>query len=281
MALPNVQELTDSPVLVFRMCNGMRNNKERHIGKLGETRENPDTYENFEFEPSSSAGSSAGGRLRRPLGCVLAGVLVVVLLLVLTAHGVFGGYPGGAPSSLARATATSPTSPTSTSSLLPFATPDEGLLQPVPANCSATTHTSSPLTEISYYADPAYGFAPVWVVGFDAVRNQPTVEFGNYPPLPYTSLGWRWRILLVAAPGYAGTVALSVKSVSSGPTSVPFVDIGAGPVTTVILNASQPIMWGVGWAEWPVYIYLPESACYELSAQWPDGSWSIPFAAGF
>ena len=37
-----------------------------------------------------------------------------------------------------------------------------------------------------------------------------------------------------------------------------YMDAGAGLAAKLSLNASQPIMRGVKWAEWPIYVYLPE-----------------------
>jgi hypothetical protein len=57
-------------------------------------------------------------------------------------------------------------------------------------------------------------------------------------------------------------------------------DAGSGLAAKLTLNASQPVMMGVKWAEWPIYIYLPKSGCYEIGAQWDGGNWNIEFAAG-
>ena len=49
---------------------------------------------------------------------------------------------------------------------------------------------------MSYYDVPAYGLAPVWVLGLSNQQNRHVVHFlHSYPPLPYTPHGWRWRIL--------------------------------------------------------------------------------------
>ncbi len=234
--------------------------------------------DNFELEPNQSVGNAFGGR-RRQVSAIIAVILAVALTLVLAVHGLLGSSPPSNPSShiIPTSSAAAPAVPTSPPSASPFLTPSDSLLEPIPTHCP-TTEASVQITEISYYADPAYGISPVWMLGLSDEQNQRVVHFDSYPPLPYTSHGFRWRILLVAAPWYSGAVTLS----GTGADSALLLDTGAGagPVAKLALNASRPIMRGVGWAEWPVYVYLPESGCYQFGAHWPGGSWTISFAAG-
>jgi hypothetical protein len=159
-------------------------------------------------------------------------------------------------------------------------------VEPIPASCPtvAATATSADLGEMTYYADPAYGLAPVWVLGLSNQQNRHVVHFlQTYPPLPYTPQGWRWRILLVTAPGYNASLTFSGSETggeSGGKNTTLLMDVGAGLAAKLTLNASQPVMMGMKWAEWPIYVYLPKSGCYEIGAQWDGGNWSIDFAAG-
>jgi len=234
--------------------------------------------DNFEFEPDQSVEYSGINHRWRQISGSIAVILAVALTLVLAAHSSQGSPPRSAPTSHTHPTAQATTAalPTTPPVASPFLTRSDSLLEPIPAKCP-TPNTSVPVTQIVYYADPAFGLSPVWVVGLSDEQNQRVVNFGTYPPLPYTSHGWRWRILLVASPRYDGTVMLS----GSGTDSALFMDVGSGPIAKLVLNAGRPTMRGVGWAEWPVYVYLPEPGCYKLDANWPGGSWTINFAAGF
>ncbi|MGO8949305.1 MAG: hypothetical protein ACLQUY_16970 [Ktedonobacterales bacterium] len=255
-------------------------NKARSTAKNSDNSDDSDT---FELESNQLWGYSSGSRRWRRATSAIAVTLIVALTLALAARGSLGSPPQSAPSPqpTTAPTAVPLITPPYTS---PFLTPPDSLLAPIPAHCPTTTaNSSAAIAEISYYADPAYGLSPVWVLGLSNEQDQRVLHFDNYPPLPYTAHGWRWRILLIAAPGYGGNVMLSGELTGSGVDSallMDFTDAGSEPVTSLSLNASSPIMRGVGWAEWPIYVYLPQSGCYELGAHWPSGSWTINFAAG-
>jgi hypothetical protein len=134
---------------------------------------------------------------------------------------------------------------------------------------------------MTYYAGPAFGSSPVWMLGLGSDPTRHVVHFiDTYPSLPDTANGWRWRILLVSAPGYTKDLTLSGKEAGGGKNAALYMDVGNGLAAGLTLNASQPIMRGLAWSEWPIYIYLPRAGCYQLGAQWQGGSWSIYFAAG-
>jgi hypothetical protein len=244
-------------------------------------RETAENGSNFEFESNQMSDVGSQNRRWRKLTGAIAVTLVVVLTLVLAARSS-GALSSGTVSTALSSGTTSASSTALLSSPAPILTPPDTLLEPIPARCPSTkAATSAAITEISYYDDPAYGQPPVWVLGLSNEQNQHVVHFESYPPLPYTPHGWRWRILVVSAPGYNGYVSLSGEQTGSGGGNPSlFMDVGAGLAEQLSLNANQPIMRGVNWAEWPVYVYLPESGCYELGAHWPGGSWSINFAAG-
>lgn len=139
------------------------------------------------------------------------------------------------------------------------------------------------MKQILYDDAQAFGGSPVWVVGLSNEQNRPVVhfeKFPTYPPILYTAHGWRWHILLVSAPGYSGEVHLSVNQLGAGGNTALLMDAGTGLTRQLSLNAAQPTMRGGAWAEWPIYVYLPQPGCYEFSARWLGGSWSVPFAAG-
>jgi hypothetical protein len=121
-------------------------------------------------------------------------------------------------------------------------------------------------------------------LGLSSEQNRHVVHFlHTYPPLDYTPHGWRWRVLLVTAPGYSAGLTFSgieTGGGGEGKSTTLLMDGGGGLVTKLTLNASQPVMMGIKWAEWPIYVYLPKTGCYEIGAQWDGGNWSIDFAAG-
>lgn len=241
------------------------------------TAENSD---NFEFEANQSLSDDPGSHRWRKVTATTAVTLVVVLTLVLAARGTGGSAAGSSSSNLTSVKQTTVPYPA------PVFTPPGSVLDPLPTHCTTTTTTTTKITnktepeEITYYAGPAYGLSPIWVLGLSNQQNRYVVLFESYPSLPYTSHGWRWRILLVSAPNYDGAVTLSGEETGDGGGAAVLMDAGTGLATELSLNASQPIMRGVGWAEWPIYVYLPKPGCYEIGAHWSNGNWNINFAAG-
>jgi hypothetical protein len=242
-----------------------------------ETGDNSDDFE-FEVHPLSWAG--AGSRRWRRIAASIAIALAIILAFELAING---------PSASSTAQSASPTPATTvvtttTPSLpqQPSPTLPSSALEPAPSSCPAASGIdTAALGEMTYYADPAFGSSPVWMLGLGSDPTRHVVHFvKTYPPLPYTSNGWRWRILLVSAPGYTQSLTLSGEETGGGKTAALYMDTGSGLVAKLVLNASQPIMRGLAWAEWPIYVYLPKAGCYQLVAQWQGGSWSIYFAAG-
>jgi hypothetical protein len=238
--------------------------------------ENNDDFE-LEFE-QRPVDATSGRRWWRRLASGLVITLAIVLALELA---IIGARPSAQPSSSSHLTAVQGSTPF----LVPEPTPTLPAIatEPIPASCpSATTSaTTTDLGEISYYADPAYGLSPVWMLGLANEQNRHVVHFiDTYPPLDYTDNGWRWRILLVTAPGYSAGLTLSGEETGGDKNATLLMDDGTGPMTKLTLNASQPVMKGVQWAEWPIYVYLPKSGCYQIGAQWHGGNWTIGFAAG-
>jgi hypothetical protein len=241
--------------------------------------ETGDNSENFEFEVHPLSWVGAGSRRWRRITAGIAIVLAMIFAFDLALNG---------PSAFSTAQSSTPTPDTSnlTATALalprPSSTPPISAMEPVPSSCPAASSIGTAiLGEMAYYADPAFGSPPVWMLGLGSDPTRHVVHFvENYPPLLYTSNGWRWRILVVSAPGYTKGLTLSGEKISNGKTAALYMDAGSGLVAKLVLNASRPIMRGLAWAEWPIYVYLPKADCYQLVAQWQGGSWSIYFAAG-
>ena len=238
-----------------------------------ETAESGDDFE-FEVHPLSWAG--AGSRRWRRIAAGIAVTLAILLAFELAIN---------SPSATSTAQSSSPTPVRTTTPSLPpqpSSTPPISALEPAPNRCPAASSVgTAALGEMTYYADPAFGSSPVWMLGLGSDPTRHIVHFvQSYPPLLYTLNGWRWRILLVSAPGYTQGLTLSGEEIGDGNTAALYMDAGSGLAAKLLLNASQPIMRGVAWAEWPIYVYLPKTGCYQLVVQWQGGSWSIYFAAG-
>jgi hypothetical protein len=245
---------------------------------LPDSGENSDDFE-FEVHPLSWAG--AGSHRWRRIAAGIAIVLVIILAFELAEN-------GHSTSTTAQSSSPTPGRVIVTATTLalppqPSSTPPASALQPAPSNCPGASGGGGTATlgEMTYYADPAFGSSPVWMLGLGSNPTRHVVHFiQSYPPLLYTSNGWRWRILLVSAPGYTSDLTLSGEETGGGKTAALYMDVGSGLKAKLLLNASQPFMRGLAWAEWPIYVYLPTASCYQIAAHWQGGSWSIYFAAG-
>jgi hypothetical protein len=239
-----------------------------------------DTVENsfgtLEFETIRPLSGTGRRRWRNVVVTTMI-ALVIALLLVLAARGSLNlARPAGFAT---RTSGVGTAQPYPT----PFEAPPVSALGPAPVRCPAAAEVGGQMQKIRYNGAPAFGGSPVWVVGLSDEPNRPAVHFERYPtfpPLPYTAHGWRWRFLLVSPPSYGGIVRLSGNQLGAGGNTALLMDAGAGLTANLSLNASQPMMRGVSWAEWPIYVYLPKPGCYEIDARWSGGSWRLPFAAG-
>jgi hypothetical protein len=229
--------------------------------------------DNFEFEENVPAAGAAGSRRRRGAAVALALALIVTLLLALALH------DSGAEQQVIVAASPSASVFSATPALL-TSTPPANALAPAPVRCPAQGTASASLGQITYYATPAYGISPVWMLGLYSEQQQRIVHFERYPPLPYTAQGWRWRILMVSAPGYSGLVTLSGAQMGGAAPTPLLMDAGSGLKPLLTLNPLDPTTRGQRWAEWPIYVFLPGPGCYQMSARWPGGNWQITFAAG-
>jgi hypothetical protein len=240
-----------------------------------------DNSDNFDFEVQPLSWAGAGSRRWRRIA---AGILIVLAIILAFDLALYG------PSASSTAQSSSPTPDASNVAATRLALPQPtstvpiSALKPVPSSCPATSSigtATATLGEMTYYADPAFGSPPVWMLGLNGDPTRHVVHFvERYPPLFYTPNGWRWRILVVSAPGYTDGLTLSGQETGGGTTAALYMDTGSGLTPKLVLNASRPITKGLAWAEWPIYVYLPKADCYQLNAQWQGGSWSIYFAAG-
>ena len=235
-----------------------------------------DTSGTLEFETSRPLSGTSRRRWRTVVVTTMIG-LVIALTLALAAQGSLNPARPARSATHTSGVGTAQPYPT------PFEAPPASALGLAPARCPAAAEVGGHMQQIAYNGAPAFGGSVVWVVGLSDEPNRPAVHFERYPtfpPLPYTAHGWRWRFLLVSVPSYGGIVRLSGSQLGAGGNTALLMDAGTVLTANLSLNASQPTMRGLGWAEWPIYVYLPEPGCYEIDARWSGGSWRLPFAAG-
>lgn len=174
---------------------------------------------------------------------------------------------------------------------------------PMAVAIEATPSTSSPLeAELSGcpmpvgYAipdDPDYftpwgvGTPPIWLLGFSNPPPSLQDEFPG-PGMPFTGPqfvdtdnGWGMKALWVLQGSWTTPVTIQGDRVGGGAPLAFDVQYGQPPVQELRLdpaNPGIPVQHGY-WREWPSMLFAPTSGCYELSATWDGGSWSvtIPF----
>jgi hypothetical protein len=232
-----------------------------------------DTSGTFEFEENSTPASGPSSRRRRQGILVVMTLILAVTLLLLLATQDTGDQQHAM-------TVLTPGSRATQSLLVRMSTPPPSALAPAPMRCPESTTSHPQLGHIIYYATVAYGVPPVWMLGLQSQPQGRVVHFEAFPPLTYTVHGWRWRILVVSTPGFRGQITLSGEQIAGGLSTALLLDAGAGLMSLVRLDPHNPTTTGQGWAQWPIYVYLPGSGCYFLAARWPGGNWQISFAAG-
>ncbi|HEV2459931.1 MAG TPA: hypothetical protein VGS80_16355, partial [Ktedonobacterales bacterium] len=123
----------------------------------------------------------------------------------------------------------------------------------------------------------------VWMDGF--VEGLPaTIALSPDTPSAYTAWGWPASIELAFKDTATAVVMLTGSDVRTraplwwsfpSTTNIP-------PLPSFTFDPQQQgaRSGGLGAVWWTGTLYLPGSGCYVLSASWPDGSWTVHFAAG-
>jgi hypothetical protein len=231
-----------------------------------------DASPTFEFEENSTPASGPSSRRRRRGILVVMKLILAVSLLLATQDTRDQQHA---------MTVLTPGSGATQSQLVRMSTPSPTALAPVPTRCPLPTARQPQLGKTIYYGTVAYGVSPVWMLGLQSQHQERVVHFATFfPPVIYTEHGWRWRILLVSAPGFLGQISLSGEHIGGGSSTALLLDAGAGLTPLLALDPHDSSTTDLGWAQWPIYVYLPGSGCYSLDAQWSGGRWHISFAAG-
>jgi hypothetical protein len=227
----------------------------------------------FELEALTPLAPLAPARWRparsrrrvRPLtaGAGLA-LLVAVMVVAVSLHGA------DATPQDAATTRPAPTPTDGALAVLPVVTPN-GVSIGEPPSCSLGPAPDT----VTYFAQHAFGGAPLWVSGFDDAAQRVVHLEGPLPRL-LTPRGWAWRVLLVTDLRYLGPVTVT----GDGPGGPLLFAQGTQAVASLALDTRAPAWTFNGWGDWVAYIFLPGPGCYGVRATWPGGGWRVAFAAG-
>lgn len=179
-----------------------------------------------------------------------------------------------------------PPAPTATATRGPEPTPLTGLLGPLPNNCQ---QTSPPDTRLIGPLDgfrgqfSVNGGGPVWMIGglYDLHLN----ALGFFP-LPSQKVLWAIgpnNDKLITIRGHdliSGTPMFVDMYNSLAPTTVGLFPPGYGNPPGVGNRGGGTTPDGNHWAIWGTGLVFVKAGCYQLTANWPGGSWDTTFAVG-
>lgn len=126
---------------------------------------------------------------------------------------------------------------------------------------------------------PAYGGDGVWA-GIYAELEAPNILHGLDAPL--TSDGWRLKVLWIVDPDHPARITLAgSETTRSWPIEFQIGGTSSVKSTSPVLDPDHPsIPLQDEFANFPSYIYLVGSGCYQLGASWESGGWGLEFAFG-
>ena len=159
----------------------------------------------------------------------------------------------------------------------PIATPPLGQ---IPTQCPVSTTT--PQAKFSDLS-PVIGASPVWATWVPGPKRYHLILPPPYPSTYVSPYGWEMgKVIWEVGPNYSASVTVSGYDLAD---NTPLLFQASGnPVDPLVLDPRQPdhpvSVVGPGWAEWGTYIVVPKAGCYRMVVSWPQGSWSVTFAAG-
>lgn len=126
---------------------------------------------------------------------------------------------------------------------------------------------------------PAYGGDGVWA-GVYAELEAPNILHSLDAPL--TPDGWRLKVLWIVDPDHPARITLAGSETTRGwPIEFEIGGTSSVKSTSPVLDPDQPsIPLQDEYANFPSYIYLVGSGCYQLGASWEAGGWVLKFAFG-
>jgi hypothetical protein len=155
------------------------------------------------------------------------------------------------------------------------------LLGQIPAQCPIST--TSPQPKFSPDLSPVIGASPVWATWSPGPNRFHLVLPSPYPSTYASPYGWDMsKVVWEVGPNYSEPVTIGGYDVFDHTPLLLQTD--STPTNPVILDPHHPnhagSALGLGWAEWGSYIVVPKAGCYRMVVSWPQGSWSVTFAAG-
>jgi hypothetical protein len=106
----------------------------------------------------------------------------------------------------------------------------------------------------------------------------------TYTPY-FAPFGWALtKAIWEVGPSYTGSVIIQGYDLNDHTTPLYVQFLDDPPTANAVLdphNPDHPVsVVGGDWAEWGSYIIVPKAGCYVMNVSWPQGHWSITFAAG-
>ena len=152
----------------------------------------------------------------------------------------------------------------------------ERVLAPAPASCPGPKARRQ---RVSENLARLVGRSPVWA-GFYARLREQAGALHLLSDAPRTADGWRMKVLWVIARGHEGLVRLQGRNVQTG-ARLRFQVVGEEVAEDATLDpAHPPVPPSTGPTQFPSYVYVPGSGCYDIESRWPGGSWHIGLGVG-
>lgn len=150
---------------------------------------------------------------------------------------------------------------------------------PAPTNCPESPQPAN----VSPFATPVLGRAPLWATGFASVKPAP-VPTQKFPPGP-KGVAFKVLWLMLKDAGEPVSVHIAITDISSGAlawitasgtegTEVVF-DPAKSEVVEPAPGSNQAIVMG-----YPSSVAITHPGCFEIHASWVSGDWRSIFAAG-
>lgn len=169
--------------------------------------------------------------------------------------------------------------------------PVAGVLAPVPTACpSSPSLQTRGFPQFSGFSGPVTfsGQAPVWVATPYLPTTPVHLDDQGYTAWPGTKIVWE------VGPSFAQPVRVTITNMATGQLAWwgeggDPAQSGGTPAQTLVLDpanadpSAPAVSHGspeAGWNEWGSFVYLPDAACYTLTASWAGGQWGWVFAAG-
>jgi hypothetical protein len=234
--------------------------------------------------PGRTQPAHPGTLLSRSFRLALAAGPILIVLLVL----VSVWLPWHTQPHLSTTVVPPPTFPAMATPVgAPTPLPITRALAPPPTNCPA----APPLTTVTVPAFGGFsggtvqlaGHAPVWMVA--AFYPLPTGVVDLSEPTPPSSANPEWPVLPIIwafGPNAYPPVTVQVHDLESGTLAWWGADASGPELPILTLNspAGSPSTHGYVGGDAPVLLFITRAGCYKMDVTWPDGSWSLVFAAG-